>query len=59
TREELEMLPGIGPVKAQSIIAYREKNGKFKKIDNIINVSGIGPATLQKIQDKITIGSNL
>jgi competence protein ComEA len=53
--QELEQLPGIGPVKAQSIIEYRDKNGYFTKIDDIINVSGIGEKTFERIKDSITI----
>ena len=53
--QELEQLPGIGPVKAKSIIEYRDKNGYFTKIDDIINVSGIGEKTFERIKDSITI----
>jgi competence protein ComEA len=52
---ELESLPGIGPVTAQKIIAYREINGAFATIEDIQLVSGIGPATFDKIKDLITI----
>lgn len=52
---ELMMLDGIGPAKAKAIIDYRNKNGSFKKIEDIINVPGIGEATYQQIKDKITI----
>ncbi|MFQ5617277.1 MAG: helix-hairpin-helix domain-containing protein [Anaerolineales bacterium] len=56
TQRELETLPGIGPVTAQKIIAYRKENGDFETIENIVNVSGIGPATFDKIKDRITVG---
>ena len=53
--DTLTTLPNIGKSKAQSIISYREKNGNFKSIEDIINVSGIGESTFEKIKDYITI----
>lgn len=53
--EELKKISGVGDVKAQSIIEYREKNGGFKSIDEIKNIDGIGEKTFEKIKDKITI----
>jgi len=53
---ELESLPGIGPTTAQKIIAYREANGPFINPEDIINVSGIGPGTYERIKDLITVG---
>jgi competence protein ComEA len=55
TQEELESLPGIGPVTAQKIIEYRETNGPFIGIEDIQKVSGIGPATFEKLRDLITV----
>ena len=55
--EELDRLPGIGPAKAQAIVAYREGNGGFKSVEDITSVSGIGPATYQKIKDLVTVDS--
>lgn len=55
TLEELQTLPGIGKTKAESIIKYREQNGKFSKIEDILNVSGIGESIFEKIKDNITI----
>lgn len=55
TLEELETLPGIGEAKAKSIIAYREKCGAFKKIEDIKNISGIGDAVYDKLKAYITI----
>jgi competence protein ComEA len=55
TAEELDALPGIGPSFAQRIIEYRETNGAFKSIEDIVLVRGIGEATLAKIKDLITV----
>ncbi|MCR6544956.1 ComEA family DNA-binding protein [Dehalobacterium formicoaceticum] len=52
---QLETLPGIGPAKAAAIIQYREEAGSFKSQEDIQNVSGIGPATYNKLKDQITI----
>jgi len=52
---ELDTLPGIGPATAQKIIDYRESNGSFSTIEDIINVSGIGQAKFDKIKNMITI----
>jgi len=52
---ELENLPGIGPSLAQKIIDYRHEHGPFTSIDDLLNVSGIGPAKLDEIMDLITI----
>ena len=52
--EELQRLPGIGPVKAQAIIDYRNAYGSFVSPEEIMEVRGIGEATYQKIKDLIT-----
>lgn len=52
----LEVLPGIGPSKAQAIIDYRQQNGGFKHIIEITKVEGIGPAIYEEIKDLITVG---
>lgn len=54
-KEKLETLPGIGETTAQKIIDYRETNGKFKTIEDIKNVSGIGDAKFESLKDKITV----
>jgi competence protein ComEA len=53
---ELDTLPGIGPTTAQKIIDYRTQNGPFLNIEDIINVSGIGPASYERLKDLITVG---
>jgi competence protein ComEA len=51
----LEALPGIGHSRAQSIVDYREQNGPFKRIEGLLNISGIGASTLEEIKDLITV----
>ena len=55
TLEELDSLSGIGESIAQSIIDYREENGKFQTIEDLKNVSGIGEAKFEKIKENITV----
>jgi competence protein ComEA len=55
TLADLDTLPGIGPAIAQRIIDYRQANGPFMTIEQIMDVSGIGPATFDKIKDQITV----
>jgi len=52
---ELETLPEIGPVSAQEIIAYRQVNGPFESIDEIMDVPGIGNITFEAIRELITV----
>ena len=52
----LEALPGIGPSKAQAIIDYRQQNGGFSDITEILEVEGIGQDYLRQIKDLITVG---
>lgn len=55
TKEELMTLKGIGESKAEDIIRYREKSGGFKKIEDIMKISGIKENGFQKIKDSITV----
>jgi competence protein ComEA len=51
----LEALPGIGETRAQAIVNYRDDNGPFRRIEDLLKVSGIGEATFEKIRDYITV----
>lgn len=54
-QQQLEKLPRIGPATAKNIMEYREKNGSFKSIDELLKVKRIGPKTLELIRPFITI----
>jgi competence protein ComEA len=54
---ELESLPGVGTKTAQRIVDYRQKNGAFKKIEELMNVQGIGEKSFLKIKDRLTVGA--
>lgn len=58
TQEELESLPMIGPVLAKQIIDYRTAHGPFNKIEDIVDVPGIGAKTFEVIRDLITVSSS-
>jgi competence ComEA-like helix-hairpin-helix protein len=53
--EELSTLKYIGDKSAKKIVAYREKNGPFKTVGDLVNVPGVGPKTLEVNKSKITI----
>lgn len=57
TAEQIaDILDGVGKAKAEAIVQDREKNGKFKSVDDIGRVKGIGPATIEKNRAKLTVG---
>jgi len=53
--EQLERLPGVGPKTAARIIEYRQKNGGFKKIEELMNVRGIGEKAFLKMKNQLTV----
>jgi competence protein ComEA len=55
TIDQLQTLPGVGPAIAKSIVEHRTKVGKFSKIEEIINVKGIGEKKFQKIKDRLIV----
>ena len=55
---QLETLPGIGAAAAKRIVEYRQKNGAFKKIEELMNVKGIGEKSFLKLKPLITVGSD-
>lgn len=57
TAKEFERLHGIGPQIAGRIVAYREKNGAFKRVDDITKVRGIGPKTLERLRPHLTMST--
>jgi len=54
---ELDGLPGIGAKTAALIVEYRQKNGPFKKIEELMNVRGVGEKNFLKLKDQISVGN--
>ena len=57
TMDQLATIPGIGVKTAERIIAYREKNGGFKKIEDLMNVQGVGEKSFLKMKPLITVAA--
>ncbi|MFD0768073.1 helix-hairpin-helix domain-containing protein [Bacillus sp. CGMCC 1.60114] len=55
TKEQLEKISGIGPRKAENIMKYREQHGPFQKVEDLLEVDGIGEKSLEKIKDEIIV----
>ncbi|AGP63161.1 MULTISPECIES: ComEA family DNA-binding protein [Mycobacterium] len=55
TVQELDALPGVGPVTAAAIVAWRQANGKFTSVDQLADVEGIGPARLEKLRALVRV----
>jgi len=58
TAAQIATLPGIGPATAQRIIEHREKNGPFKKIEELMNVKGIGEKSFLKLKPFLSVGES-
>jgi competence protein ComEA len=56
TSSQIATLPGVGEAAAKRIIEYREKNGGFKKIEELMNVKGIGEKSFLKLKPLVTVG---
>ena len=56
SQAELESINGVGPKTAQAIIEYRRQNGSFARVEDIMNVKGIGPKKFESMKGRITVG---
>ena len=55
SRQELQLLPGVGEVRAVAIVAQRKERGGFKQVDDLLEVSGIGVAMLERMRPHLTL----
>jgi competence protein ComEA len=58
TAAQIAELPGIGPKTADLVVQYRQKNGPFKKIEEIMNVKGVGEKSFLRIKDRLTVADS-
>jgi len=56
TVSDLSRLPGVGEVKAQAIIAYRQEHGPFAAVDDLMEIKGIGPGIVEGLRPYVTVG---
>jgi competence protein ComEA len=54
TVEELDTLPGIGPVTAEKIVSWRDAHGPFRSVDDLDAVPGIGPTRIEQLRELVT-----
>lgn len=57
TRDDLTRLPGIGEKKAEAIVAWREENGPFRVVEDLLSVRGIGESILAELRPYVTVGT--
>jgi competence protein ComEA len=57
TSAELQALPGIGPATATRILEYRQKHGPFKKIEEVMNVQGVGEKIFLRLKPQLSVGT--
>lgn len=57
SKEDLQFLEGVGPVLARAVVEYRQINGPFVSVDNLLNVRGIGPKTLERLRMYLVVGN--
>jgi competence protein ComEA len=55
TSDQLDTLPGVGPSTAKAIISYRNRKGPFRKVEDLLNVPGIGPSKVAALRDQVTV----
>lgn len=56
-KERLQMVPGIGPATAGRIIDWRNEHGRFERLEDLLNIRGIGVTTLEKLRPYVTVGT--
>jgi competence protein ComEA len=55
TSDQLDTLPGVGPSTAKAIISYRNRKGPFVKVEDLLNVPGIGPSKVAALREQVTV----